>query len=124
VDVYGLGEVVEFFFGLKIENAIAFANTNELVNIPGVSFVEHGPSDTSYWVGAEMGLSTPAPNGTPKLAEIEEQVFAAVLAAGVKFLHGCGGEAGLEWIERGVRICTNANTAEPARLARGRQMPW
>jgi len=123
-DVYGLSEEGEFIFGLKIENAIAYANTNELVNIPGVSFVEHGPSDTSYWVGAEMGLSTPAPSGTPKLTEVEEHVFGAVLSAGKYFLHGCAGAAGLEWIERGVRVCTNFNSAEPARLARGRQMPW
>lgn len=123
-DVYGLSEEGEFIFGLKIENALAYANTNELVNIPGVSFVEHGPSDTSYWVGAEMGLTTPAPNGTPKLTEIEEHVFGAVLAADKKFLHGCAGANGLEWIERGVRICTNFNSAEPARLAGGRQMPW
>jgi 4-hydroxy-2-oxoheptanedioate aldolase len=119
-DVYGLSEEGEFIFGLKIENAVAYVNRNELVRIPGVAFVEHGPSDTSYWVGAEMGLSGPAPNNTPKLTEIEEDLFGAVLAQGVKFLHSCGGD----WIDRGVRICTNLGGADAQRTARGRQMPW
>jgi 4-hydroxy-2-oxoheptanedioate aldolase len=120
-DVYGMSPEGEFVFGLKIENAIAFANTNELVRIPGVSFVEHGPSDTSYWVGAEMGLNTPAPQGTPKLQEVEDHVFQAVLAADKKFLHNCND---VSWIDRGARICTNFNTAEAGRIHSGRRMPW
>jgi 4-hydroxy-2-oxoheptanedioate aldolase len=120
-DVYGVGPEGEFIFGLKIENALAFANTNELVRIPGVSFVEHGPSDTSYWVGAEMGLSSPAPGNTPKLAEIEEQVFQAVLDQGKYFLHNCND---VSWLDRGVRVCTNFNSAEAGRVHLNRQMPW
>lgn len=120
-DVWPLNPDGEFVLGLKIENAAAFANTNELVRIPGVSFVEHGPSDTSFWVGSEMGLSAPAPQETPKLQEIEEQVFQAVLNEGKFFLHSCND---LEWIDRGVRVCTNFNTAEAGRLHTGRQMPW
>ena len=89
--------------------------------IPGVSFVEHGPSDTSYWVGAEMGLSSPAPQGTPKLQEIEEQVFEAVLEQGKFFLHNCND---VSWIDRGVRICTNFNSAEAGRIHSERRMPW
>jgi 4-hydroxy-2-oxoheptanedioate aldolase len=120
-DVYGVGPQGECIFGLKIENALAFANTNELVRIPGVSFVEHGPSDTSFWVGSEMGLNTPAPAGTPKLLEIEEQVFRAVLDQGKYFLHGCNE---LSWLDRGVRVCTNFNSAEAGRIHMRRQMPW
>jgi 4-hydroxy-2-oxoheptanedioate aldolase len=120
-DVYGVGPEGEFVFGLKIENALAFANTNELVRIPGVSFVEHGPSDTSYWVGAEMGLNTPAPASTPKLTEIEQQVFQAVLDQGKYFLHSCND---VSWLDRGVRVCTNFNSAEEGRRHLNRQMPW
>ncbi len=120
-DVYGLSPEGEFIFGLKIENAQAYANTKELLRIPGVSFVEHGPSDTSFWVGAEMGLNTPAPQGTPKLQEVEEFVFNAVLEAGKYFLHSCND---LSWLDRGVRVCTNYNTAEAGRIHMGRRMPW
>lgn len=120
-DVYGLSPEGEFIFGLKIENAQAYAATNELVRIPGVHFVEHGPSDSSFWVGAEMGLNTPAPPGTPKLQEIEEHVFNAVLEQGKYFLHSCND---LSWLDRGVRVCTNFNTAEEGRIHMGRQMPW
>jgi 4-hydroxy-2-oxoheptanedioate aldolase len=120
-DVWPLNPEGEFIIGLKIENALAFANTNELVRIPGVSFVEHGPSDTSYWVGAEMGLSGPAPGATPKLQEIEEQVFQAVLDQGKFFLHSCNDTS---WLDRGVRICTNFNSAAAGRAHMNRQLPW
>jgi 4-hydroxy-2-oxoheptanedioate aldolase len=120
-DVYGISPEGEFLIGLKIENAHAYANTDELLRVPGVAFVEHGPSDTSYWVGAEMGLRAPAPQGTPKLQEVEERVFQATLAHGKKFLHGC---ADLAWLDRGVGICTNAATAEAGRIHTGRRMPW
>lgn len=120
-DVWPLNPEGEFIFGLKIENAVAYANAPELIRIPGVSFVEHGPSDTSFWVGAEMGLNQPAPNNTPKLREIEEHVFQIVLENGKYFLHSCND---LTWLDRGARVCTNYQTAEAGRLHLGRKMPW
>jgi 4-hydroxy-2-oxoheptanedioate aldolase len=108
----------EFIVGLKLEDPYGQLSANELVRVPGVAFVEHGPGDTSYWYGGPEGDYV---GRDEELAAVDERVFEAATNAGVFYLHDCND---LEWLDRGVRVCTNANSAEDGRLHMGRQMPW
>lgn len=109
------GEVV---LGLKVENRFGQDRVEELVRIPGIAFVEHGPGDTEVFLEGRFGA-----NNVPEdiQEEIHHRVWEAARDAGIYFLQDCNN---LTVIDEGTRVCTNLGSAERGRVERGRQMPW
>ena len=71
-----------------------------------------------YWYGGPEGDYV---GREEELDAVGERVFEAATNAEVFYLHACND---LEWLDRGVRVCTNATSAEEGRLHTRRQMPW
>ena len=102
-DVWPLNPNGEIMLGVKIEDKYGFANLNEIVKVPGLSFGEGGPGD--------MALSWGYPSGDPRMDAIEEKIFQAAkaqhlfwLGIGVGQVTGAAGRGG-------------ANTMTPEREA-------
>lgn len=117
-DPWPLNPNGELVIGLKIENRHGQEMSEQLVNIPGVIFVEHGPGDSQVFLEGRFGAGN-----VPQEYEDEahHRVWGAARDAGIYFLQGCND---LSVIDEGTGVCTNLNSAQAGRIARGRQMPW
>jgi 4-hydroxy-2-oxoheptanedioate aldolase len=116
----------ELIFGVKIENPRADANLEGVLAVPGLSFVEHGPGDNSFYFVGRPGSYQGSAADTPQMKAIEAAVFAAAKKNHLMFLHGCSETTVEEMIKEGVMICTGGETpaADKGRAYSKRTDPW
>lgn len=123
-DPWPLNPDGELIIGLKIEDRHALMNAEATAQVPGVTFAEWGSADMSisYNVPRWSG-----PDGAPQvLLDARARVFAAMQAAGVRFLDGVNRDNIEQMIDDGLRIGANpgAELADYGRRYTNRQMPW
>lgn len=129
-DVWPLNPRGEIMIGVKIEDAPGRANTESIVRVPGLSFAEWGPRDTSYAAGyldvafdygRKPGLVQP-----PELAAAAGRVIRASKEAGLHILDNAQAEDILAQIDAGMDIIAGGlpEVAETGRKHTGRTMPW
>jgi 4-hydroxy-2-oxoheptanedioate aldolase len=123
-DVWPLNPNGEIMLGLKIEDKFGYANVNEMVKIPGISFGEGGPGD--------MALSFGFTQGDAKAKEVQDKIFAAAKAQHLYWLGvGAGGgrggnlEAAIEsTIKEGHMIGSGEEIAAAGRKYTKRPLPY
>jgi 4-hydroxy-2-oxoheptanedioate aldolase len=108
-DVWPLNPRGELMIGVKIEDHEGLPHAEEIVRVPGVSFAEWGPRDTSYSngfldvafdYGRKPNLVEP-----PPLKAAAERVMAASKAAKVFILDNVRPEDVTRQIDAGIMIC-------------------
>jgi len=108
-DVWPLNPKGELLVGVKVEDHVGLANTEEIVRVPGVGFAEWGPRDTSYSngfldvafdYGRKPGVVEP-----PPLKAAAARVIAASKAAKVFILDNVRPENVTQQLDAGVMIC-------------------
>ena len=122
-DVWPLNPQGELLLGIKIENRHGLANTEENVQVPGVSFAEWAPLDMSLSLGL-LGQHLP-----PYPAEMEEsrlRLLAACKAAKAAFCFQVFPETVADSIDEGlmVGVAFVKDAAEAGRKHTGRRMLW
>lgn len=141
-DIWPLNPEGEVMIGLKIENPKAVAHAEELVRIPGVTFVEWGPGDQAFYLLGRPTDQTPVrtvrdATGSPRyvagsnehvpvMAQTRARVLAAARAANVFFLNACPEDDVINQLQQGVMICTGGDTpaADLGRRHTNRTTPW
>ncbi len=129
-DAWPLNPQGELMFGVKIEDAPGLRNTAAIVRVPGLSFAEWGPRDTSYAnghldlafdYGRKPGLVAP-----PPLAAAAERVIRAAKEAKLHILDNAQLEDLIPQLELGIDIIAGGipDVAEKGRKHTGRTMPW
>jgi len=129
-DVWPLNPKGEIMLGVKIEDSVGLPNTESIVRVPGLSFAEWGPRDTSYAsghldfafdYGRKPGLVPPAP-----LAAAATRVINASKAARLHLLDNAQAEDIIEQIAAGMDIIAGGypEVAEKGRQHTKRVMPW
>jgi 4-hydroxy-2-oxoheptanedioate aldolase len=129
-DAWPLNPKGELMFGVKIEDTPGLQNTESILRVPGLSFVEWGPRDTSYAnghldlafdYGRKPGLKYP-----PELVAAAERVSRAAKAAGLHILDNAQADDLLQQLAAGVDIIAGGypEVAETGRKHTGRVMPW
>ena len=107
-DVWPLNPNGELMMGVKIEDKEGLPNTETIVRVPGVSFAEWGPRDTSYSngfidvafdYGRKAGVVEP-----PPLKAAADRVIAASKAAKVFILDNVRPENVTQQIDAGIMI--------------------
>ena len=127
-DPWPLNPDGELIFGAKIENPRADANVEAIVRIPGIAFVEWGPSDHAFYLVGRPG-SYPAAQGgeaNPAMAAVRRRVLDASKAAGIRFLNACGTNNVEQQLKDGVMICTGGDgpVVDMGRKLTNRTDPW
>ena len=125
-DVWPLNPAGELIFGVKIENPRADANVEKVLAVPGVSFVEHGPGDNSFYFTGRPGSYQGSAADTPQMMAVEAKVREEAKKNNLHFLHGCSESNVEEMIKSGVMICTGGETpaADKGRAFTKRTDPW
>lgn len=129
-DVWPLNPKGELLLGVKIEDHVGRRHTDEIVRVPGVSFAEWGPRDTSYAsgfldvafdYGRKPGVVEP-----PPLKAAADLVIRACKEAKVYILDNVRPENVVEQLNAGIMICAGGlpEAAEIGRQHTKRAMPW
>jgi 4-hydroxy-2-oxoheptanedioate aldolase len=129
-DVWPLNPRGEIMIGVKIEDAPGRENTESIVRVPGLSFAEWGPRDTSYAAGyldvafdygRKPGLVQP-----PELVAAAERVIRASKTVGLHILDNAQADDIIAQIDAGMTIIAGgiAEVAETGRKHTSRKMPW
>ena len=129
-DVWPLNPRGEIMIGVKIEDGPGRHNTESIVRVPGLSFAEWGPRDTSYAAGyldvafdygRKPGLVQP-----PELVAAAERVIRASKEAGLHILDNAQAEDIIPQLEAGMTIIAGGvpEVAETGRKHTSRTMPW
>lgn len=129
-DVWPLNPKGELMIGVKIEDAPGLHNTESIVRVPGLSFAEWGPRDTSYAAGhldmafdygRKPGLVQP-----PELAAAAARVIRASKEAGLHILDNAQVDDLLAQLEAGIDVIAGGypDVAEKGRKHTSRKMPW
>jgi 4-hydroxy-2-oxoheptanedioate aldolase len=120
----------EIMIGVKIEDGPGRHNTESIVRVPGLSFSEWGPRDTSYAAGhldvafdygRKPGLVQP-----PELAAAAERIIRAGKEAGLHILDNAQADDIIAQLEAGMTIIAGGvpEVAETGRNHTSRKMPW
>ena len=128
-DVWPLNPKGELMIGVKIEDHIGLLQTEKIVRVPGVSFAEWGPRDTSYSngfldvafdYGRKAGVVEP-----PPLKAAANRVIAASKAAKVFILDNVRPENVVQQIDAGIMIAAGGikEAADVGRKHTNRKMP-
>lgn len=128
-DVWPLNPRGELMIGVKIEDHVGLPHTEKIVRVPGVSFAEWGPRDTSYSngfldvafdYGRKAGVVEP-----PPLKAAADRVIAASKAAKVFILDNVRPENVTQQIDAGIMIAAGGipEAAEIGRKHTKRTMP-
>lgn len=129
-DVWPLNPKGEIMLGVKIEDAPGLRNTESIVRVPGLSFSEWGPRDTSYAAGHldvafDYGRK---PNVVypPQLIAAADRVIRASKEAKLHILDNAQVHDLIEQLQLGVDIIAGGipEVAEKGRRHTGRTMPW
>jgi 4-hydroxy-2-oxoheptanedioate aldolase len=129
-DVWPLNPQGELMIGVKIEDRPGLQNTESIVRVPGLSFAEWGPRDTSYAAGhldvafdygRKPGVVQP-----PELVAAAERVIRASKEARLHILDNARPEDLLQQLAAGIEIIAGGipEVAEMGRKHTGRTMPW
>lgn len=129
-DPWPLNPKGELLMGLKIEDHVALGNTEANLRVPGISFGEWGPRDTSYSngffdvamdYGRKPGVIEPAP-----LKAAADRVIKACKEAHVFVLDNVRPEDVTRRIDEGIRVCAGGieESAEIGRRYTKRTLPW
>jgi 4-hydroxy-2-oxoheptanedioate aldolase len=129
-DVWPLNPRGEIMIGVKIEDGPGRHNTESIVRVPGLSFAEWGPRDTSYAAGhldvafdygRKPGLVQP-----PELAAAAERIIRASKEAQLHILDNAQAEDIIAQLDAGMTIIAGgiAEVAETGRKHTSRKMPW
>jgi 4-hydroxy-2-oxoheptanedioate aldolase len=128
-DVWPLNPQGELMIGVKIEDRPGLHNTESIVRVPGLSFAEWGPRDTSYAAGHldvafDYGRK-PGVVAPPELAAAAERVIRASKEAGLHILDNARPEDILDQLAAGMTIIAGGipEVAEIGRKHTGRVMP-
>lgn len=129
-DVWPLNPKGELMIGVKIEDRPGLLNTESIVRVPGLSFAEWGPRDTSYAsghldhafdYGRKPGLKHP-----PELVAAAERVIRAAKDARLHILDNAQADDILDQLAAGMTIIAGGypEVAEIGRKHTRRVMPW
>jgi len=129
-DVWPLNPKGEIMLGVKIEDRQGLALTEKIARVPGISFAEWGPRDTSYAsghldvafdYGRKPGVIQP-----PELKAAAERVIAAGKSSGLHILDNARTEDVLAQLAAGITIIAGGEkeVAEIGRKHTNRVMPW
>jgi len=129
-DFWPLNPRGELMMGVKIEDRPGLANTESIVRVPGLSFAEWGPRDTSYAAGhldvafdygRKPGVVQP-----PALVAAATRVIRAAKEARLQILDNAQQDDILAQIAAGMTIIAGGvpEVAEMGRKHTGRTMPW
>jgi 4-hydroxy-2-oxoheptanedioate aldolase len=129
-DVWPLNPKGELMIGVKIEDRPGLLNTESIVRVPGLSFAEWGPRDTSYAAGyldvafdygRKPGVVQP-----PELVAAAQRVIRAGREAKLHILDNAMKEDILAQLAAGMTIIAGGvpEVAEIGRKHTGRTMPW
>lgn len=129
-DAWPLNPKGELMFGVKIEDGPGLLNTESIVRVPGLSFAEWGPRDTSYAngfldhafdYGRKPGLVDP-----PPLKTAAERVIRGSKEAKLHILDNAQPEDILAQLAAGMDIIAGGypEVAETGRKHTKRVMPW
>lgn len=129
-DFWPLNPKGELMMGVKIEDRPGLANTESIVRVPGLSFAEWGPRDTSYAAGyldvafdygRKPGVVQP-----PALVAAANRVIRASQEAKLHVLDNAQPDDILSQIAAGMKIIAGGvpEVAEIGRKHTGRTMPW
>lgn len=129
-DVWPLNPQGELMIGVKIEDRAGLHNAESIARVPGLSFAEWGPRDTSYAAGHfDVALDygrRPGVVQPPELMAAAERVIRASREAGLHILDNARPEDILDQLTAGVRIIAGGipEVAEIGRRHTQRRMPW
>lgn len=129
-DVWPLNPKGEIMLGVKIEDSEGLARTEKIARVPGLSFAEWGPRDTSYAngyldvafdYGRKPGVVQP-----PELKAAADRVIAASKANRLHILDNARTEDILPQLAAGMTIIAGGEkeVAEMGRKHTQRVMPW
>lgn len=129
-DTWPLNPAGELMLGVKIEDRAGLRNTESIVRVPGLSFAEWGPRDTSYALGQldvafdygrKAGVAHP-----PELVAAAQRVIRASKEAGLHILDNALPEDILPQLAAGMTIIAGGlpDVAETGRKHTKRVMPW
>jgi 4-hydroxy-2-oxoheptanedioate aldolase len=129
-DTWPLNPKGEIMIGVKIEDATGQRNTDSIVRVPGLSFTEWGPRDTSYATGhldvafdygRKAGVVQP-----PELRAAADKVIRAGKAARLHILDNARPEDIAQQIAAGMDIIAGGlpDVADTGRKLTKRTMPW
>lgn len=129
-DVWPLNPDGELMIGVKIEDRAGLLNTESIVRVPGLSFAEWGPRDTSYAndhldvafdYGRKPGVVQP-----PVLMAAAKRVIRASKEAGLHILDNARPEDLAQQLDAGIDIIAGGipEVAEIGRKRTQRVMPW
>jgi 4-hydroxy-2-oxoheptanedioate aldolase len=116
----------ELIFGVKIENPRADVNVDQILAVPGLAFVEHGPGDNGFYFLGRPGSPERAKATNASMDIIRTRVFAAARKNKLAFLSGCNENTVEALIKEGIMICTGGDTpaADKGRAFSKRTDPW
>jgi 4-hydroxy-2-oxoheptanedioate aldolase len=129
-DLWPLNPEGELMIGVKIEDRPGLHNTESIVRVPGLSFAEWGPRDTSYATGhLDVAFDYGRKSGVvqpPELVAAAQRVIRASREAGLFILDNARPEDIVPQIEAGMRIIAGGipEVAEIGRKHTRRTMPW
>lgn len=129
-DVWPLNPRGQLMIGVKIEDRAGQRNTESIVRVPGLSFAEWGPRDTSYAAGhldvafdygRKPGVVQP-----PELVAAAQRVIRASKDAGLNILDNAMADDILAQIAAGITIIAGGaeDVATTGRKHTKRAMPW
>lgn len=129
-DVWPLNPKGEIMIGVKIEDRTGLPHAKAIARVPGLSFAEWGPRDTSYAngyldvafdYGRKPGVAQP-----PELMTAAKRVIAAAKAAKLHILDNARTEDIVSQLDAGIDIIAGGakEVAEIGRRHTGRTMPW
>jgi 4-hydroxy-2-oxoheptanedioate aldolase len=129
-DVWPLNPKGELMIGVKIEDRPGLRNTESIVRVPGLSFAEWGPRDTSYAAGhldvafdygRKPGVVPP-----PELVAAAERVIRASKEAKLHILDNARPEDIVQQLAAGITIIAGGypEVAGIGRKHTRRTMPW
>lgn len=129
-DVWPLNPRGELMIGVKIEDRPGLLNTESIARVPGLSFAEWGPRDTSYAAGHldvafDYGRS-PGVVPPPELVAAAERVIRASKEVGLHILDNARPEDIVKQLAAGMDIIAGGipEVAEIGRKHTRRVMPW
>lgn len=120
-DVWPLNPDGELLHAIKCEDKFALANCEKSCAVPGIGFVEWGPSDMSM----SLGIPLVPEFGPIEMRRARARVLAAAKANNLHFLNSANPDNIEAQIQEGVKVflCSQA-AAEKGRAFTKRTMPW
>jgi 4-hydroxy-2-oxoheptanedioate aldolase len=129
-DTWPLNPQGELMLGVKIEDHVGLTQAEEIARVPGLSFAEWGPRDTSYSsghldvafdYGRKPGVVQP-----PELVAAANRVIAAAKANKLHILDNAQAEDILAQLAAGMDIIAGGKkeVSDIGRKHTGRVMPW